>query len=186
MRVDRVVVAAASVVGATGAPAVRAGVAGWGRARVVVASRELCRRDVAAAPVRLTVGSAVTLGVTGVVLGAPVTTGASAASTDRWSGLRRDADHAVVPAMTTTARTPNPAHGAIRRTQLCEGAAGAAVTTGRCVVGRSSIRTTVVGDSSDGGSMGLATWLHRSRGPGYYTDSVTGPAQQALCTTRTA
>ena len=46
-----------------------------------------------------------------------------------FSGPRTEADHAVVPPITTTATTPNTAHGAILRIQLGAGAGGGLVTT---------------------------------------------------------
>jgi len=82
-----------------------------------------------------------------------------------------DADHAVVPPTTTTATTPNTAHGAILRTQLCAGAGGGVVTTWTYEVGTSSRRTTDVGESSpEEGLSRLTTLTHRGTGQAYYTD----------------
>jgi hypothetical protein len=82
-----------------------------------------------------------------------------------------DADHAEVAPTTTTATTPNTAHGAIRRTQLGAGAGGGVVTIGTYEVGTSSRRTMDVGESSpEEGLSRLTTLTHRDTGQSYYTD----------------
>jgi hypothetical protein len=88
------------------------------------------------------------------------------------SGPRTEADHAVVPPTTTTATTPNTAHGAIFRIQLGAGAGGGLVTTWTCEVGMSSRRTIDVGESSpeEGALSRLTTLTHRGTRQGYYTD----------------
>jgi hypothetical protein len=81
-----------------------------------------------------------------------------------------EADHAVVAPTTTTATTPNTAHGAILRIQLGAGAGGV-VTTGTYVVATSSSRTMDVGESSpEEGLSRLTTLTHRGTGQSYYTD----------------
>jgi hypothetical protein len=89
-----------------------------------------------------------------------------------FSGPRTEADHAVVPPTTTTATTPNTAHGAIFRIQLGAGAGGGLVTIWTYEVGTSSRRTMDVGESSpeEGVLSRLTTLTHRGTGQGYYTD----------------
>jgi hypothetical protein len=158
-------VGAAGVTVVLAAGAVVTGVAGRGSGGVVATARVTRGCDVTACGAADASGN----GVTGVGIGNWDGIG-EAAGTKVFSGPRSDADQAVVPVTTTTATTANAAHGAILRTHPGGGdGGGGVVTTGTSVVGTSSARTNVVGESSEGGLTRLSTWTHRDTHQLYYS-----------------
>lgn len=159
-------VGAAGVTAVWGAGAAATGLGGRGSGVVVVVTARVTRGcDVTACGAADASGD----GLTGVGVGSWDGIG-EAAGTKVLSGPRSDADHAVVPATTTTATTANAAHGAILRTHPGGGGVGAGVvTTGTSAVGRSSARTKVVGESSEGRLTRLSTWTHRDIAQLYYS-----------------
>jgi hypothetical protein len=158
-------VGAAVVTVVLAAGAVVTGVAGRGSGGVVATARVTRDCEVTACGAADASGD----GVTGVGIGNWDGIG-EAAGTKVFSGPRSDADQAVVPVTTTTATTANAAHGAILRTHPGGGdGGGGVVTTGTSVVGTSSARTNVVGESSEGGLTRLSTWTHRDTHQLYYS-----------------